>query len=146
MYAIVDIETTGGHAIANGITEIAICIHDGTKIIEKYATLINPRREIPFHITTLTGISNAMVKNAPFIEEVAADIYRMLKGKIFVAHNVNFDYSFVRFHLAACGYTLQNAKLCTLRLSRKIIPGYACSRVNSVSCSIDRKKKYCNCF
>ncbi len=124
MYAIVDIETTGGHAIANGITEIAICIHDGTKVIEKYSTLINPRREIPFHITTLTGISNEMVKNAPFIEEVAADIYKMLKGKIFVAHNVNFDYSFVRFHLAACGYTLQNAKLCTLRLSRKIIPGY----------------------
>ena len=124
MYAIVDIETTGGHASANGITEIAICIHDGKKVIHKYATLINPRVEIPTYITTLTGISNDMVKNEPYIEQVAGDIYELLKDKIFVAHNVNFDYSFVRYHLASCGYTLQNSKLCTLRLSRKIIPGY----------------------
>src|SRR5665213_2369306 len=123
MYAIVDIETTGGHASANGITEIAICIHNGKKVIERYSTLINPKRHIPIYISALTGISNEMVENAPSFEDVAHDIYHLLNGKIFVAHNVNFDYSFVRYHLAAAGYELQCNKLCTVRLGRKIIPG-----------------------
>src|ERR1700712_2413537 len=123
MYAIVDIETTGGHASANGITEIAICIHNGKKVIERYATLVNPRREIPIYISALTGITNEMVENAPNFEDVAHDIYHLLNGKIFVAHNVNFDHSFVRYHLAAAGYELQCNKLCTVRLGRKILPG-----------------------
>ena len=123
MYAIVDIETTGGHASANGITEIAICIHNGKKIVERYSTLINPHKEIPVYITALTGISNEMVEGSPSFEEVADDIYHLLNGKIFVAHNVNFDYSFVRHHLAAAGYELQCSKLCTIRLGRKIFPG-----------------------
>jgi DNA polymerase-3 subunit epsilon len=123
MYAIVDIETTGGHASANGITEIAICIHNGKKVIERYTTLINPQREIPIYIQALTGISNEMVSKAPPFEDVAHDIYHLLSGKIFVAHNVNFDHSFVRYHLTAAGYDLQCNKLCTVRLGRKIMPG-----------------------
>lgn len=123
MYAIVDIETTGGYASANGITEIAICIHNGKKIVDKYVTLINPGKDIPVYITALTGISNEMVETAPSFKEVAADIYHLLNGKIFVAHNVNFDYSFVRYHLASAGYELNCSKLCTVRLSRKIYPG-----------------------
>src|SRR6201995_4268540 len=123
MYAIVDIETTGGHANANGITEVAICLHDGKKVTQRYSTLVNPQREIPIYIQALTGISNEMVRNPPPFEDVAADIYHMLHGKIFVAHNVNFDYSFVRYHLAAAGYDLQCNKLCTVRLGRKIMPG-----------------------
>src|ERR1700680_1206966 len=107
MYAIVDIETTGGHASANGITEIAICIHNGKKVVERYSTLVNPKREIPIYISALTGISNEMVQSAPPFEDVAPDVYHLLNGKIFVAHNVNFDHSFVRFHLAAAGYDLQ---------------------------------------
>ena len=123
MYAIVDIETTGGHASANGITEIAICIHNGNKVIERYSTLVNPRRDIPIYIRALTGISNEMVQGAPPFEDVAHDIYHLLNGKIFVAHNVNFDHSFVRYHLAASGYDLHCNKLCTVRLGRKIMPG-----------------------
>jgi DNA polymerase-3 subunit epsilon len=123
MYAIVDIETTGGHASANGITEIAICIHNGKKVTERYSTLVNPRRNIPIYISALTGITNEMVQDAPPFEDVAGDIYHLLNNKIFVAHNVNFDYSFVRHHLAAAGYDLQCNKLCTVRLGRKIIPG-----------------------
>ncbi|BAU55227.1 exonuclease domain-containing protein [Mucilaginibacter gotjawali] len=123
MYAIVDIETTGGHASANGITEIAICIHNGKKVIERYSTLVNPRREIPVYISALTGITNEMVQNAPPFEDVAHDVYHLLNNKIFVAHNVNFDHSFVRYHLAAAGYELNCSKLCTVRLGRKIIPG-----------------------
>ncbi|TWJ04751.1 DNA polymerase-3 subunit epsilon [Mucilaginibacter frigoritolerans] len=123
MYAIVDIETTGGHASANGITEIAICIHNGKKVIERYSTLINPKRDIPIYISALTGITNQMVEKAPPFEDVAHDIYHLLNNKIFVAHNVNFDYSFVRHNLLAAGYDLQSKKLCTVRLGRKIIPG-----------------------
>src|SRR6202000_3411883 len=123
MYAIVDIETTGGHANANGITEVAICLHDGKKVTQRYSTLVNPQREIPIYIQALTGISNEMVRDAPSFEDVAADIYHLLHGKIFIAHNVNFDFSFIRYHLAASGYDLQCNKLCTVRLSRKILPG-----------------------
>ncbi|UOE46896.1 GIY-YIG nuclease family protein [Mucilaginibacter sp. SMC90] len=123
MYAIVDIETTGGHASANGITEIAICIHDGKKVVKRFETLVNPQRDIPIYISALTGITNEMVRDAPPFEDVAADIYHLIHGKIFVAHNVNFDFSFVRYHLAAAGYDLQTNKLCTVRLGRKILPG-----------------------
>src|SRR6202042_2996087 len=123
MYAIVDIETTGGHASANGITEIAICIHNGKKVVERYSTLVNPRKDIPIYISALTGITNEMVEKAPPFEDVAHDIYHLLNNNIFVAHNVNFDYSFVRHNLLAAGYDLQSKKLCTVRLGRKIIPG-----------------------
>src|SRR5215469_9852124 len=86
MYAIVDIETTGGHASANGITEVAICIYDGKKITQRYSTLVNPRMDIPVYIRALTGITNEMVEDAPPFEDVAADIYHLLHGNIFVAH------------------------------------------------------------
>src|SRR6187402_1268416 len=122
-YAIVDIETTGGHASANGITEVAIYIHDGDRVIDQYQTLINPGQSIPYYITGLTGISDAMVKNAPQFWEVADRIYDMLYGRIFIAHNVNFDYSFLKSELANCGFELNTNKLCTVRLSRKIFPG-----------------------
>jgi len=123
LYAIVDIETTGGHASANGITEVAINIHDGNQIVERYTTLINPKRDIPVYITALTGIDDEMLKDAPIFEDVALQIYQLLHNKIFVAHNVNFDYSFLKHHLANAGYDLQCRKLCTVRLSRKVFPG-----------------------
>jgi DNA polymerase III subunit epsilon len=123
MYAIVDIETTGSYAAANGITEVSIITHDGEKITDRYQTLINPGTSIPVYITALTGINDEMVSNAPSFEDVAEEIYDQLKDKIFVAHSVHFDYSFLKHQLEYCGYTLQNKKLCTVRLSRKIFPG-----------------------
>ncbi|SDH58529.1 DNA polymerase-3 subunit epsilon [Chitinophaga filiformis] len=123
MYAIVDIETTGGHASANGITEIAIFIYDGQEVVQQYETLINPGVPIPRYIQSLTGITDDMVASAPSFEEVAADIYALIHDKIFVAHNVNFDYSFLQYHLAKAGYQLRSKKLCTVRLGRKIVPG-----------------------
>jgi len=125
MYAIVDIETTGGHASVNGITEIAIITYDGNRVIDQYQTLINPGIPIPIYISALTGISNEMVKDAPRFAEVAEEVFRQLKDKIFIAHNVNFDYSFIRHHLLQAGFDLQLKKLCTVRLGRKILPGYA---------------------
>jgi DNA polymerase-3 subunit epsilon len=123
-YAIVDIETTGGYASGNGITEISIHIHDGETVVEQWESLINPQQYIPSHIEALTGISNEMVSDAPTFEMVAPKIFSLLEDKVFIAHNVNFDYSFVRHHLALSGYTLNSKKLCTVRLSRKLYPGF----------------------
>jgi DNA polymerase-3 subunit epsilon len=123
MYAIVDIETTGGHANAHGITEVAIVLHDGEKITERFETLLNPCGDIPVYIQALTGITNDMVRDAPMFGQVAEHIYDLLKGRVFIAHNVNFDYSFIHHHLMLAGFNLQCPKLCTVRLGRKIFPG-----------------------
>lgn len=122
-YAIVDIETTGGHAAANGITEISIQLHDGIQKIGTFETLVNPGQPIPRYITGLTGISNEMVSAAPGFADIAEKVYSLLRDCVFVAHNVNFDYSFLSNELAKCGYQLHASKLCTVRLSRKFFPG-----------------------
>ncbi len=123
LYAVVDIETTGGYAAQHGITEIAILIHDGKEVIHRYHTLVNPHQAIPVYIQALTGIDNEMVAVAPDFRQVAAEIYTLLHDKVFVAHNVNFDYSFLKHHLDVCGYALNCKRLCTVRLSRKLFPG-----------------------
>ena len=137
MYAIVDIETTGSYAAANGITEISIHVFDGEKVVEKFETLINPGQPIPYYIQTMTGISDKMVADAPRFEEVAEKIYTILHNKIFIAHNVNFDYSFINAHLKDAGFDLTAKKLCTVRLSRKIIPGYPSYSLGKLCQSLD---------
>jgi DNA polymerase-3 subunit epsilon len=123
LYAVVDIETTGSYAAGAGITEIAIVITDGEQILHSWETLINPHRPIPLFIQQLTGITPDMVAGAPSFHEVAEHIHSLLQDKIFVAHNVNFDYSFVKHHLEACGFAIDARKLCTVRLARKVKPG-----------------------
>ncbi|MGV9003873.1 exonuclease domain-containing protein [Flavobacterium sp.] len=122
-YAIVDIETTGGNARGSRITEIAIFIHDGKEVIERWESLVNPQQEIPLHIFSLTGINNHMVRNAPIFDDLAEKVLNMLTDRIFVAHNVNFDYSFVHHELERSGFKWSSAKLCTVRAARKIKPG-----------------------
>lgn len=123
MFAIVDIETTGGYAFENAITEIAIVLHNGTEVEGEYQTLVNPLMPIQKYVQSLTGITDAMVSNAPVFDKVAPNIFNLLKNRIFVAHNVNFDYSFVKHQLHNAGFDLDVKKLCTIRLSRKIFPG-----------------------
>ena len=123
MYAIVDIETTGSYAAANGITEICIHLHDGEKTTGIFESLVNPGQPIPRHIQAMTGITDAMVSTAPRFEDIAAKVHEMLSDRVFVAHNVNFDYSFILAHLRECGFEIKDKKLCTVRLSRKILPG-----------------------
>ncbi len=125
MYAIVDIETTGGSPVSERITEIAIIIHDGVKIIDEFVTLINPEKKIPYFISTLTGITNAMVAESPKFYEVARKIVEITDNCIFVAHNVSFDYQFIRFEFKRLGYDYSRQKLCTVQLSRRLIPGLA---------------------
>ena len=123
MYAIVDIETTGGYAQHHRVTEVAIYHFDGNRITDKFSTLINPARAIPNFITGLTGITTAMVEEAPTFEDVAEEIYDWLKDRVFVAHNAHFDHSFLKREFELVGIQWQTKKLCTVRLSRKIVPG-----------------------
>lgn len=124
MYAIVDIETTGGNAGTGSITEIAILISDGSSILHRYTTLINPMQPIPIFIEKLTGINDRMVSKAPVFGQVAKHVYELLQDKVFVAHNVNFDFSFIAHQLSQHGFKLKSRKLCTVRLSRKIFEGF----------------------
>jgi len=122
-YAIIDIETTGGLSKRDRITEIGIVIHDGDEITDMYETLINPERSIPANITRITGINDDMVKEAPKFYEIAKKIVEMTEDTIFVAHNVRFDYSFIRHEFENLGYTFSKKQLCTVRLSKKVFPG-----------------------
>lgn len=123
MYSIVDIETTGNGYRGTKITEISIFVFDGKKVIDEFTTLVNPERVIPPFITNLTGITNQMVKTAPKFYEVAKKVQELTKDTIFVAHNVNFDYNIIQDEFKHLGFDFKRKKLCTVRLSRKIIPG-----------------------
>lgn len=123
MYAIIDVETTGLRAAIEKIIDLAIIIHDGEKIIDHYQSLINPERPIPANIFRLTGITNEMVRDAPKFWEIARDVVLLTQDKTFVAHNVNFDYSFIRKEFAELGYDYKRPKLCTVRMSRRLMPG-----------------------
>lgn len=123
MYSIIDIETTGLSPKKEKITEIAIFVHDGEKVVDEFSTLLNPEVDIPYRITQLTGISNKMVVDAPKFYEVARRIVEMTENTIFVGHNVHFDYNFVRKEFKEFGYDYQRKKICTARLSRKLLPG-----------------------
>lgn len=124
LYAVTDIETTGGYAGAHGITEICVLVTDGETIIERFETLVNPGIFIPRHITALTGITNEMAASAPRFEAIAGSLYNILDGKVFVAHSVNFDFSFIHAQLKHCGFELKAKKLCTVRFGKKIFPGF----------------------
>lgn len=136
-YAIVDIETTGGNAGGSRITEIAIIIHDGIDVIDRFETLVNPQKEIPIPIFALTGINNDMVRDAPIFDDISEKVLEMLTGRIFVAHNVNFDYSFVRHQLEESGFKWTARKLCTVRAARKIKPGLGSYSLGNLCRSLD---------
>jgi DNA polymerase-3 subunit epsilon len=124
MYAIVDIETTGGSAHKEKITEIAVYLHDGNEITNEFVSLINPERNIPYFITNLTGITNEMVEDAPKFYEIAKKIIEFTEGRTFVAHNARFDYSFIRQEYKSLGFNFKRNILDTVALSRKILPGH----------------------
>jgi DNA polymerase-3 subunit epsilon len=139
MYAIVDIETTGGYAENHRITEIAIYHHNGIEVTDHFHALINPGRNIPYYITGLTGITTDMVMDAPPFDQIAEDILRLLEGRVFVAHNAHFDYSFLKKEFEQVGINWQTKKLCTVRLSRKIIPGLRSYSLGSLAESLGIK-------
>ena len=127
MFCIIDIETCGGtFEFRKGrIIEICILVHDGLQVVNKFSTLINPECYISTMYTNISGITNDMVVNAPKFHEVAKQIIDITENNIFIAHNVGFDYGFVQAEFKALGYKYKRDTLCTVRLSRKLIPGKA---------------------
>lgn len=137
MYAIVDIETTGGSAKLEKITEIAVYLHDGEKITGEFVSLVNPERNIPYFITNLTGITNEMVENAPRFYEVAKQIVELTEGRTFVAHNARFDYSFIRQEFKSLGFNFRRNVLDTVSLSRKLFPGHRSYSLGNICKDLD---------
>jgi len=122
-YAVIDVETTGSSPTNGKITEIAIYIYNGSKITDSFCSLVNPECNIPWNITQLTGITNEMVESAPKFYEIAKKIVEITANTVFVAHNAAFDYSFVREEFKRLGYDYKRKTMCTVSLSRKLIPG-----------------------
>jgi len=122
MYAIIDLETTGGNAQSHSIIEIAILLHNGEMVEETYSTLVDPERRIPYRITSITGITNDMVIGAPKFYEVARKVVELTEGRTIVAHNAKFDYQFLKSAFKDLGYTYKRDVMCTLALSRNLMP------------------------
>ncbi len=122
MYAILDIETTGGKYNEEGITEIAIYRFDGHKVVDQFSSLINPERHIQPFVVNLTGINSEMLRNAPKFYEVAKRIIEITSDAILVAHNAQFDNRILSTEFDRLGYTFEKDTLCTVELAKKLIP------------------------
>lgn len=122
MYAILDIETTGGQFNEEGITEIAIYRFDGHEVTDQFISLVNPEKPIQPFVVKLTGINNAMLRSAPKFYEVAKRIIEITEGCILVAHNAQFDYRVLRTEFKNLGYDFEKQTLCTVELSQKLLP------------------------
>ncbi len=122
IYAILDIETTGGKYNEEGITEIAIYKHNGKTIIDQFISLVNPKRPIQPYVVNLTRISNKMLRNAPKFFEVAKRIVEITEGCVLVAHNAKFDYRILKLEFGRLGFKFERENLCTVELSKKLIP------------------------
>ena len=122
MYAILDIETTGGKYNEEGITEIAIYQHDGLKVTDQFISLIKPERAIQPFVEKLTGINGQMLRNAPRFFEVAKRIIEITENCLIVAHNADFDYRILRTEFKRLGYNFERNSLCTVSLSQELLP------------------------
>ncbi|MFD2909337.1 exonuclease domain-containing protein [Flavobacterium ardleyense] len=122
MYAILDIETTGGQFNEEGITEIAIYKYDGHEVVDQFISLVNPEKPIQPFVVKLTGINNAMLRSAPKFFEVAKRIIEMTEGCVIVAHNASFDYRILKTEFRRLGFDFKKQTLCTVELSKKLIP------------------------
>jgi len=122
VYAVIDIETTGGQFNKEGITEIAIYKFDGVEIVDQFISLVNPEIPIQPFVVKLTGINNAMLRQAPKFFEVAKRIIEITEGCIIVAHNAPFDYRILKLEFDRLGYKFQKPTLCTVEMSKVLLP------------------------
>ena len=122
MYAIIDIETTGGQFNAEGITEIAIYKFDGVELVDQFISLVNPEIPIQPFVVKLTGINNAMLRTAPKFYEIAKRIIEITQDCIIVAHNASFDYRVLKMEFKRLGYDFMKQTLCTVELSKQLLP------------------------
>lgn len=131
-FAVVDIETTGLYHQGHGITEIAVIHVDGESCKQVFHSMVNPQKAIPAAITHLTGIDNHAVNDAPDFEEIVDELEAALRGRIFVAHNVNFDYNFLKAAFEKSGKPFKYPRLCTMRYARKVLSDNHSHRLKSV--------------
>lgn len=129
--AFVDLETTGGSPAADRATEIGVIEVDASGVRE-WSTLVNPQTPIPPFIQSLTGITDAMVSEAPTFESIAAELHARLSGALFVAHNAPFDHGFLRHEFERAGHAFEPRVVCTVRLSRKLFPEHTRHNLDSV--------------
>ncbi len=139
MFTIIDIETCGGKFDyqKGRIIEICVLLHDGLTVVDKLSTIINPECYISPYFSKISGITNEMVQDAPKFYEIANDLIAITEGQIFVAHNVNFDYRFIQEEFASLGYKFRRDTLCTVRMSRKLIPGKKSYSLGKLCASLD---------
>lgn len=123
-YAFVDIETTGASPRDSRVLEVGVVRVENNQVVETYQSLVQPDMEVPWFITNLTGIRDEDVTWAPRFGEVAAEVARLVDGAVFVAHNVLFDYGFLRMEYERLGQVFSPPLLCTVRLSRRLFPQY----------------------
>lgn len=122
MYAIIDLESTGGKYNEEGITEIAIYKFDGQEVVDEFGSLVNPEKKIQPFVVGLTGINNDMLRYAPKFYQVAKRVIEITKDCIIVAHNAKFDYRLLRLEFRRLGFDYERKTLCTIELSKKLIP------------------------
>lgn len=128
MFAVIDVETTGGHLYDDRITEIAIYVTDGKKLVKSFSSLVNPQRKITPFVVKLTGITDEMVSDAPLFADVAQEVLDMTEDCIFVAHNIGFDYSMVKREFKRIGIAFRRPNACTVQLSQRVFknqPSYS---------------------
>lgn len=131
-FALVDIETTGGYPRDHHMVELYVAIHDGTRVLQTYHSMVKPLSPLPGRIQQLTGIQPEELENAPLFSDIAEEVFGLLKDRVLVAHQASFDYSFLKKELTEAGYPLDLSRICTVRLSRKMLPGYSSYSLGSV--------------
>ena len=139
LYVVLDVETTGGKAGTDRITEIGAVKVQGGEVLDTFNTLINPERPIPSFISRLTGISNAMVAGAPKFADIAGQLTEFLQGAVFVAHNAKFDYGFIRAEFARCEIPFDMPQLCTVVNMRRYYPGLASYSLGKLCAELEIK-------
>ena len=136
MYAFIDLETSGGKFNKEKIIEIAVIIYDGEQIIETYSTLVNPCVKVDFYVQKLTGIKNSDLKKENTFNHYAKKVLNLVKNKILVGHNVEYDYRVLKNEFKNIGIDYKAKTLCTIEMSKKIFPDLESYKL----------KKICNHF
>ncbi|WP_026933707.1 exonuclease domain-containing protein [Christiangramia echinicola] len=136
-FAITDIETTGNGIKGNRITEICVMVVQNGELIDQYSSLVNPSQSIPLYIESLTGINDEMVSNAPQFSEIADEVEKITRDCIFVAHNVSFDYNILRAEFSNINRDFKRKRICTVRLTKKLIPGLFSYSLGNICTSIN---------
>lgn len=136
-FAVVDLETTGGRAEDNRVIEVGIVLMDGTEVVKTYHSLVDPGQTIPPFIQGLTGINDEMVHGKPQFSAIAEEVFELIKDRIFVAHNVQFDYKFTAAELKRCCIKLDVPRLCTVKLARRVFPGFPSYSLHKLTESLE---------